>query len=93
MRKDFKEFKKEALEKPEVKAIYDSLSDEFELKSKLISLRKAANMTQEEIAKKMNTTKSSISRLESLNAKNSPSFATLKAYANALGKKLRVEFI
>ena len=64
--KSYKEFKKEALAKPEVKAIYESLSDEFELKVKLIELRKSAKLTQEELAKRMHTTKSSVARLESL---------------------------
>lgn len=45
--KSYKKFKKEALAKPEVKAIYESLSDEFELKAKLIELRKSAKLTQE----------------------------------------------
>lgn len=89
--KSYKEFKKEALAKSEVKAIYESLSDEFELKAKLIELRKSAKLTQEELAKRMHTTKSSIARLESL--KSNPTIATLQSYANAFGKSLRIEFV
>ena len=89
--KSYKEFKKEALAKPEVKAIYESLSDEFELKAKLIELRKSAKLTQEELAKRMHTTKSSVARLESL--KSNPTIATLQSYANAFGKSLRIEFV
>ena len=40
MRKDFKEFKKQALQKENVRLLYDDLKDEFELKNKLILLRK-----------------------------------------------------
>lgn len=89
--KSYKEFKKEALAKPEVNAIYESLSDEFELKAKLIELRKSAKLTQEELAKRMHTTKSSVARLESL--KSNPTIATLQSYANAFGKSLRIEFV
>lgn len=91
--KTFNDFKKEALKKPKVKEIYDSLSAEFELKSKLIELRKKANLTQEQMATKMHTTKSSISRLESINSKVSPTISTLKSYANALGKELKIDFV
>ena len=89
--RDYKEFKAEALAKPEVKAIYEGLSDEFELHSKLIELRKGAKLTQEQLAKKMRTTKSAIARLESL--KSNPTIATLKSYAKAFGKSLKVEFV
>jgi transcriptional regulator with XRE-family HTH domain len=50
-------------------------------------------MTQEEIARKMNTKRSNISRLESFEYKSSPSISTLVAYAEATGHKLKVEFI
>ena len=89
--KSYQKFKKEALADHEVKAAYESLCDEFELHAKLIELRKSANFTQEELAQKMHTTKSAISRLESL--KSNPTLATLKSYANAFGKRLKIEFL
>ena len=89
--RDYKEIKKEALAKPEVKAAYEDLAGEFELHAKLIKLRKSAKLTQEELAAKMHTTKSAIARLESL--KSNPTIATLKSYANAFGKDLRIEFV
>lgn len=89
--KRYKEFKKEALADPEVKATYENLRDEFELHAKLIELRKSANFTQEELAQKMHTTKSAIARLESL--KSNPTLATLKSYAKAFGKRLKIEFV
>ena len=51
MRPTFEDFKAKALEKVEVKKEYDRLEVEFDLKLKLIKIRKAANLTQEEIAK------------------------------------------
>ena len=93
MRKDFKEFKKQALQKENVRLLYDDLKDEFELKNKLILLRKKEGLSQEQIAFKMNTTKSAISRLESMNSKTSPSLKSLKSYAKALNKKLFIDFV
>jgi Helix-turn-helix. len=93
MRPTFEDFKAKALEKDEVRKEYDRLEIEFELKLKLIKIRKAANLTQEEIASRMNTSKSNISRLESLNSKISPTISTLNAYANAAGYRLDVNFV
>ena len=103
MRPTFEDFKAKALEKDEVKKEYDRLEVEFDLKLKLIKIRKAANLTQEEIASRMNTSKSNISRLESLNSKISKDLknwfneektgSTLNAYANAAGYRLDVNFV
>ena len=51
--------------------------------------RKDAGFTQEEIATKLNTKKSAISRIE--NHSRDIRLSTLKAYVEALGKKLQVE--
>lgn len=93
MRPTFEDFKEKALKRSEVKKEYDKLEVEFDLKLKLIKIRKAANLTQEEIASRMNTSKSNISRLESLNSKISPTISTLSAYANAAGYRLDVNFV
>ena len=93
MRPTFEEFKEKALKRNEVKKEYDKLEVEFDLKLKLIKMRKAANLTQEEMANRMNTSKSNISRLESLNSKISPTISTLNAYANAAGYRLNVNFV
>ena len=47
-------------------------------------------MTQEELAKRINTTKSAISRLE--NSSRGARLETLAKVAKALGKELVVEF-
>ncbi len=51
--------------------------------------REDAGMTQQEIAKKLKTNKSAISRIE--NHAEDIRLSTLKKYAGALGKKVRVE--
>ncbi len=93
MRPSFEEFKKQALQNPNVKKEYDRLAPEYELKLKLIKMRKKANLTQEELAAKMNTKRSNISRLESLSYSSSPKLSTLVAYAEATGHKLQLSFI
>ena len=85
-----KELKKKALERPEVKAEYDRLADEFDLLDEFLKARAAAGVTQEELAKRIGTTQSAIARLESGKGKHSPSLATLQKYARALGCRLEV---
>jgi len=92
-RPTFEDFKKEALLKPTVKEEYDKLAPEYELKMKLIKMRKEANLTQEEIATIMHTKRSNISRLESFSYNSSPNITTLMAYAQATGHQLKVEFV
>ena len=53
-------------------------------------LRQKNSMTQEELAKRINTTKSAISRLE--NSSRGARLETLAKVAKALGKELVVEF-
>ncbi len=87
------DFKKEALSKPSVKKIYQEITPEYDLKLKLIKMRKKANLTQEELAEEMDTKRSNISRLESFTYKSSPNIATLIAYAKATGHKMKIDFL
>ena len=82
-RPTFDDFKKKALENPDVKAAYEDLEPEFEFRRKLVEMRLAAGLTQEEMAKRMKTKKSNISRLEIASGKHSPKLATLKRYGFA----------
>jgi len=92
-RKTFKEFKTKALQNEEVAKEYEALKPEYEIKKKLIAMRKSAGLTQESLAEIMGTKKSNISRLESFKSTNSPKISTLMAYARATGHELRVDFI
>jgi len=89
-RPTFKDFKKEALNNVEVKAEYDALAPLFDIKKQLINARLNTGLTQDEIARKIGTSKSSISRLESLNNTFMPNIGTLMKYAEALGLRLSV---
>lgn len=80
----FKEDKKLKIE-------YDALAPRYELISKAINARLKKRMTQEEVAAKMGTTKSSISRFESGNY--NPSFDFLTRLSYALGKQLKISMV
>ncbi|WP_272953724.1 helix-turn-helix domain-containing protein [Casimicrobium huifangae] len=48
---------------------------------------------QAEVAERMGTSRSAVARLESANAKHSPSLATLQRYAQALGYRVQVRLV
>ena len=81
--------KQRALANSEVKAAYEQLEEEFNLIDQLLSMRTAAGLTQEQVAIKMHTKKSNISRLERGNA--NPSWSTLIKYAQACGYELSLK--
>ena len=85
-----KELKEKALKNPEVKKEYNKLSYEFELINELISMRQSSGLTQEQIANKMGTSKSNISRLEKLGCH--PKISTIEKYARACGFKIGFNF-
>ena len=85
-------FRDKALNDSAVKAEYDALSAAFEMKRQMISMRKDAGLTQEQMAELLGTQKSNISRLESLSSEISPRLATIEDYARVLGYSARVEF-
>ena len=92
-RPTFKEFKTKALSNPKVREEYESLATAYSLRRNLIKLRKGAGLTQEELAEKLHTKKSNISRLENVNSKISPKLSTIEEYAKAIGYKIEIEFI
>lgn len=61
----------------------------------MLDARQAAGLTQAEVASRMGTTVSAVSRLEASlrSEKHSPSFATLRKYAQACGKKLMIQMV
>ena len=80
---------------PEFKLAYAAIEEEYAALDSFLRARKEAGLTQDEIARRMGTTRSAVSRLESSfgNDKHSPSFATLRKYAKACGKKLEIKLI
>lgn len=88
-----KELKARALERPEVKAEYDKLEEEFSFLGEFLNARATAGVTQAEVAERIGTTQSAIARLESGSGKHSPSLSTLQKYAHALGCRLELRLV
>lgn len=93
MASSFKQFKRQALARPEVKAAYDALADEFAFLDEVLKARAESGLTQAEVAERIGTTQSAVARLESAAPKHSPSIATLQKYAKALGYRVEVRLV
>jgi DNA-binding XRE family transcriptional regulator len=74
---------------PEFAKGYDEGYQNFKIGVLLKLAREEAGMTQDEIARKLKTNKSAISRME--NHADDIRLSTLEKYAKALGKKVRLE--
>ncbi|MCL0070266.1 helix-turn-helix transcriptional regulator [Dehalococcoidia bacterium] len=89
------ELKAKALNREGVKAEYDALEPEFILLREMLLVRQKAGLSQAEVADRMGTKPPAITRLESSlsSGRHSPSIATLKKYAEALGCHLEIKFV
>lgn len=88
-----KALKARLLARPGVKAEYDRLEEEFRLMDAFLKARSAAGLTQADVAARIGTTQSAVARLESGNGKHSPSLATLRKYARALGCRVELRLV
>ena len=68
---------------------FDEDYENFKLGVLLRQARESAGVTEEEVAQKLNTKKSAISRIE--NHAEDIRLSTLRKYALALGKQIRLE--
>ena len=74
----------------EYQRAYEALAPEFELARAVIQARAQASLTQEQLARRMDTSQSVIARLESGRVR--PSTRTLERVAAATGTLLKVSF-
>ncbi|WP_216916324.1 MULTISPECIES: helix-turn-helix transcriptional regulator [unclassified Synechococcus] len=65
---------------------------EFRLLRQLLEARQRAGLTQEEVAVRMGTTRSAISRLEG-SRKHLPALSTLRRYADVLGCDVEIQLV
>jgi transcriptional regulator with XRE-family HTH domain len=93
MRSTLKQFKDRALARPDVRAAYEGLEDEFSFLREILAARASAGLTQAQVAERIGTTQSAVARLESGTHKHSPSISTLQRYARALGYRLDVRLV
>lgn len=80
---------------PEFKTAYDEQETESALLRDLLAARRRAGLTQAGVAVKMGTRPPAVTRLETALSANrhSPTLATLKKYALAVGCKLEVHLV
>lgn len=90
MHLDFDEFLDESLKKKLIKTHYDMLHPEYAVITAIIKAREKHGLTQKNLAEKIGTKQSVISRLESGRA--NPSLAFLKKIAEALDTGLEIKF-
>lgn len=80
---------------PAFRAEWESIADEFAALDALLSARRRAGLTQAQVAERMGVKQSALARIEtSLNSRrHSPSLATLRRYAEALGCRVEIRVV
>ena len=86
----WEEFEKKLFKQPGFKEVVEETRLEYEIARALIKARIGKGLTQAEVARRMNTKQSVISRVE--NARTMPSLAFLKRLAEVLNASLEVQF-
>jgi DNA-binding XRE family transcriptional regulator len=92
VRHDHKTFLAKAHGRKGFAEAYDALELEYYVADQLLKARARAGLTQDAVAERMGTTKSAVSRLEAA-GKHTPSLATLRRYARAVGCNLQVKLV
>lgn len=87
---DWERTKKRLLKDPAFKKLYEESRPEFEIARAVIRARIEKGLTQKQLAEKLNTRQSVISRVERANT--TPSLSFLKRLAAALNTTLQVQF-
>lgn len=91
-RHDHEEFLRRARRRKGFSEAYAANAREYELTRELLAARAEAGLTQEQVAASMGTTRSAVSRLEAVGGP-SPSLATLRRYARAVGCEVEVRLV
>jgi len=86
----YAEFKKRALSRPEVRESFEEGLDWLKLAASVAALREQLGLTQTQLAKKIHTSQSVISRIE--NGDN-VELKTLQEVARALNAKIKIELV
>ena len=87
---DFETHKKLLMKNPKFRKEYEESRLEYEIARAVIRARIEKGLTQKQLAEKLNTKQSVISRVESANT--TPSLSLLKRLAQALNTSLEVQF-
>lgn len=87
----FDDYLNEKLKDPNFKKIYEKDKIKYDIIAQVIEERTIQKLTQKELAEKINTKQTCISRFE--NGNSNPSLEFLIKLAESLGKKLEVKFV
>lgn len=88
------EMVKKWMQDPEFVKECELLKPEFELLNAVLAARKEQNMTQADVARRMNTHRETVARMERQLANGKlPTLTMLERYAEALGKRLEIRFV
>ena len=89
--KSLKTIKAEILADASTRAEFDAQAPEFETARELVAARAKAGLSQAQVAERMGTTQSTVTRLES--GKRPPSLRTVQRFAQAVGGRavVRIE--
>ena len=87
-KKTYKQLKKELLKDKKIRYTYEKLGPEFAVIEMIIKKRMEKGLSQKELARKIGTKQSAISRLES--GAYNPSLSLLQKVGEALGAKLKI---
>jgi ribosome-binding protein aMBF1 (putative translation factor) len=88
--RDWATYKRKALKDPELRNEYEKLDLEFQVVNAIIGARIESGVTQQELAAKLDTKQSVISRAEGMNYL--PSLTLLRRIADALGYRVEIRF-
>jgi len=89
---DHDAFLKKARKRRGFQTAYQALAVEYAVANEMLAARARAGLTQEAVASRMGTTKSTVSRLESA-GKHAPSLTSLKKYAKAVGCEIEIRLV
>jgi DNA-binding XRE family transcriptional regulator len=92
VRYDHAAFLKKARKRRGFKSAYQALAVEYAVANEMLAARARAGLTQEVVASRMGTSKSTVSRLESA-GRHAPTLASLKKYAKAVGCKVEIRLV
>ena len=85
----FEEVHKRLMKDEEFKTEYEKLKPRYDLIAQIVDVRSKLNITQEELAYRVGTQKSNISRFES--GTYNPSLDFITKIARSLGKEIHLE--
>ena len=95
VRHDAKSALEAAMQRPGFREAWEAGADDYATLRSLLEARRQSGLTQAEIAVRMGTSKSAVSRLESSlrDPRHSPTFETIRRYAKACGKRVALQLV